>query len=177
MFNCSLQFFQHSEYLMKMWSNKIKQNDIGQSLWIWELFLHMLPSEDVKWKSQDKILVKWQFFFKTLTFENGFNYKALLGLDWKIICFSLLICFCFFIGYWGLAAIDMGRCLYIYELDIIMIFAIFMDITPIALPDWAELFLCSSIIMWQLYSFFSKIIDSLMVNFCANFSVKFKFSL
>ena len=62
-------------------------------------------------------MVKWQFVFKTLSFENGLSYQALLGLVWKIFWHSLLICFHCFIGCWSLAAIIMVRCPYIYFLD------------------------------------------------------------
>ena len=42
---------------------------------------------------------KWQFFFKTLLFANGLSYYALLGLEWKIFCHILSICFQFFNRY------------------------------------------------------------------------------
>ena len=56
-------------------------------------------------------------FFKTLSFGNGLSYQALLGLEWKIFCHSLWICFHCFIGYESLAAIIMVRCPYIYFQD------------------------------------------------------------
>ena len=120
MFNCSLQLFQQSKYLVKMWSNEIKQNDFGQSIWIQELFLCRFSLNYFNWKPLNSILVKWQFFFKTLSFENILSFWALLGLKWKIFCHSLLIRFHFSSRYWSLAAIDMGRCPYIYELDSII---------------------------------------------------------
>ena len=36
---------------------------------------------------------KMTVFFKTLSFGNGFSYQAVLGLEWKIFCHSLWICF------------------------------------------------------------------------------------
>ena len=65
---------------------------------------------------------KMTVFFKSLSFQNGLSYWALLGLEWKIFCHSLLICFHFFMGYWGLAAITLVRCPYIYFLDSIYVF-------------------------------------------------------
>ena len=71
----------------------------------------------MNWKTLNQLLVKWQFFFKTLSFENGLSYWALLGLEWKMFCHSLLICSHFCIGYCRLAAIIMVRCPYIYFQD------------------------------------------------------------
>ena len=56
-------------------------------------------------------------FFKTLSFGNGLSYQALLGLEWKIVCHSLWICFHCFIEYESLAAEIMVRCPYIYLQD------------------------------------------------------------
>ena len=56
-------------------------------------------------------------FFKTLSFGNGLSYQALLGLEWKIFCHSLWICFHCFIEYESLAAEIMVRCPYIYLQD------------------------------------------------------------
>ena len=117
MLNCSLQFFQHSKNLVKMWSYEAKRNDFGQSVWIQELFLHKLSLADKNWKPLNLILRKWQFFFKSLSFQNRLSYWTLLGLEWKIFCHSLVIRFYFYIGYWSLAAMNMSRCPYIYELD------------------------------------------------------------
>ena len=117
MLNCSLQFFQHSKNLVKMWSYEAKRNDFGQSVWIQELFLHKLSLADKNWKPLNLILRKWQFFFKSLSFLNQSGYWTLLGLEWKIFCHSLVIRFYFYIGYWSLAAKNMSRCPYIYELD------------------------------------------------------------
>ena len=80
-------------------------------------FLHKLFLEDKNWKPLNLILVKWQFFFKLLSFQNRLSYWTLLDLEWKIFCHSLLIRFHFHIGYWSLAAMNMSRCPYIYELD------------------------------------------------------------
>ena len=63
---------------------------------------------------------KMTVFFKTLSFGNGLSYQALLGLEWKIFCHSLWICFNCFIGYESLAAIIMVRCPYIYFQDSIV---------------------------------------------------------
>ena len=52
-----------------------------------------------------------------LSFENRLSYKALLGLEWKIFCYILWICFHFYIGYRSLIVIVMSRCPYIYEQD------------------------------------------------------------
>ena len=71
----------------------------------------------MNWKPLNLNLVKWQFFFKALSFENGLSYWALLGLEWKIFCHSLLICYHLYVGYWSLAVMNMSRCPYIYELD------------------------------------------------------------
>ena len=100
-----------------MWSNEIKQSDLGQSVWIQELFLHRLFFVDMNWKPLNSILVKRMFLFKSMSFNNGLSYWALLGLEWKIFCHNLLICFYFYIWYWCLAAMNMSRCPYICELD------------------------------------------------------------
>ena len=63
------------------------------------------------------ILVKWQFFFKTLSNENSLSYWLPLGLEWKIFCHSLLIFFHFWVGCCSLSAIMMIRCPYIYFQD------------------------------------------------------------
>ena len=59
MFYCNLQFFQYSKFLVNMWSNEVKQNDLSQSIWNWELlvYIHRLSLEDLNWKAQDHILV------------------------------------------------------------------------------------------------------------------------
>ena len=68
-------------------------------------------------------------FFKTLSFGNRLSYQALLGLEWKIFCHSLWICFHCFIRYESLAAIIMVRCPYIYFQDSIsLLLEVYSDI-------------------------------------------------
>ena len=73
------------------------------------------------WQIRTENLWIWfwenEFFFKSLSFQNRLSYWTLLGLEWKIFCHSLVIRFYFYIGYWSLAAMNMSRCPYIYELD------------------------------------------------------------
>ena len=73
-FKISLQIFQLSMNLWKMWSNEAKQGDFGQSVWIWELIqcgfsIHDLNQNPLKrchletdWANELRLVLNRRFF-------------------------------------------------------------------------------------------------------------------